>query len=64
MLASAASRVKDRWIYVTGGNDDTVGIWDLTETSLEQDELKTVGNGTVISLILISLELTSFFLGR
>ena len=45
MLASAANRVKDRWIYVTGGNDDMVGIWDLTEISREQDELQTIGNG-------------------
>lgn len=49
MLASAANRVKGRWIYVTGGNDDMVGIWDLTEVSREQDELLMVGNGTLVS---------------
>lgn len=45
MLASAAGRVKDRYIYVTGGNDNTVGIWDLTEFSLDEDELPPISNG-------------------
>jgi di- and tripeptidase len=37
MLASAAGRFRDRHIYATGGNDNTVGIWDLTDvTSTEQ----------------------------
>lgn len=46
MLASAAGRFRDRCIYATGGNDNTVGIWDLTESSLNQDELPPISNGT------------------
>lgn len=45
MLASAAGRYKDRHIYATGGNDNTVGIWDLTEVSLNQDQLSSINNG-------------------
>lgn len=45
MLASAAGRYKDRHIYATGGNDNTVGIWDLTEVSLSQDQLSPINNG-------------------
>lgn len=46
MLASAAGRFKDRRIYATGGNDNTVGIWDLTEFSMNQDETPPISNGT------------------
>lgn len=51
MLASAAHRVKNKPIYATGGNDNTVGIWDLTDISLEQDELPKIGNGTIDNLL-------------
>lgn len=49
MLASAANKVKDRYIYVTGGNDNTVGIWDLTEISREQEELPPIGNDEMVN---------------
>ena len=45
MLASAAGRVNDRRIYATGGNDNSVGIWDLTEFFLTQEELPPISNG-------------------
>jgi di- and tripeptidase len=45
MLASAAGRFKDRLIYASGGNDNTVGIWDLTEVSSKQDEQAPINNG-------------------
>lgn len=46
MLASAAGRLKDRQIYATGGNDNTVGIWDLTDFFLTQNEIPPISNGT------------------
>lgn len=51
MLASAAGQYKDRLIYATGGNDNTVGIWDVTEVSLSQGELPRINNGTVAELL-------------
>lgn len=46
MLASAAGRFNDRLIYATGGNDNTVGIWDLTDVSVAQENLPPISNGT------------------
>jgi di- and tripeptidase len=45
MLASATGRFKDRQIYATGGNDNSVGIWDLTEFFMTQEELPPISNG-------------------
>lgn len=53
MLASAAGRVKDRQIYATGGNDNSVGIWDLTEFFLAQEELPPISNGSSFHLSLL-----------
>lgn len=50
MLASAAGRIKDRRIYATGGNDNTVGIWDLTEFFLTQEELPPISNGMFLTM--------------
>lgn len=46
MLASAVGRFKDRQLYATGGNDNSVGIWDLTEFFSIQEELPPISNGT------------------
>lgn len=53
MLASAVGRVKDRQIYATGGNDNSVGIWDLTEFFLAQEELPPISNGNIIHSFLL-----------
>lgn len=45
MLASAAGVIKDRWIYVTGGNDNSVAIWDLTEHPTDSHEIPAISNG-------------------
>lgn len=47
MLASAAGRFQDRRVYATGGNDNTVGIWDLTDFSLQKDEMPPISNGAL-----------------
>ncbi|KAF9888667.1 hypothetical protein FE257_008425 [Aspergillus nanangensis] len=49
MLASAAGRFKDRFIYATGGNDSTVGIWDLTDVSRSQHELPPIDNDEMVN---------------
>ncbi|KAJ5759212.1 Peptidase M20 [Penicillium odoratum] len=49
MLASATGRVKNRHIYATGGNDNSVGIWDLTEFFLNQDELPPISNDEMVN---------------
>ncbi|OOQ86633.1 WD repeat protein [Penicillium brasilianum] len=49
MLASAVGRVKDRQIYATGGNDNSVGIWDLTEFFLAQEELPPISNDEMVN---------------
>ncbi|KAJ5105386.1 hypothetical protein NUU61_002733 [Penicillium alfredii] len=49
MLASAAGRFKNRWIYATGGNDNSVGIWDLTEFFLVQEDLPPISNDEMVN---------------
>ncbi|KAL5339464.1 hypothetical protein BJX70DRAFT_408034 [Aspergillus crustosus] len=51
MLASAAGRFKDRHIYATGGNDNTVGIWDLTDVSLNATEKPPINNDEMVSCL-------------
>ncbi|KAL3479957.1 hypothetical protein BJX99DRAFT_255115 [Aspergillus californicus] len=51
MLASAAGRFKDRHIYATGGNDNTVGIWDLTDVSLAANEQPPINNDEMVSCL-------------
>lgn len=49
MLASSAGRFKDRYIYASGGNDNTVGIWDLTDVSRAQPEQPRINNGMIMN---------------
>ncbi|KAL4785263.1 hypothetical protein BJX76DRAFT_325089 [Aspergillus varians] len=51
MLASAAGKFKDRHIYATGGNDNTVGIWDLTDVSLGASEKPPINNDEMVSCL-------------
>ncbi|KAL4922312.1 hypothetical protein BDW62DRAFT_172272 [Aspergillus aurantiobrunneus] len=51
MLASAAGKFKDRHIYATGGNDNTVGIWDLTDVSLAVSAKPPINNDEMVSCL-------------
>lgn len=54
MLASAAGVFRDRRIYATGGNDNTVAIWDLTGHP-ETTEIQPIGNGAYIFFLIYTL---------
>ena len=45
MLASAISLYKGRRIYVTGGNDNEVAIWDITDGDQGQEIGLRTNNG-------------------
>jgi di- and tripeptidase len=45
-MASAAGVFQDRRIYVTGGNDNSVAIWDPIEHPVGPQEIQPIGNGT------------------
>lgn len=45
-MASAAGVFQDRRIYVTGGNDNSVVIWDPIEHPVGPQEIQPIGNGT------------------
>ncbi|GAQ42177.1 WD repeat protein [Aspergillus niger] len=51
MLASSAGRFKDRYIYASGGNDNTVGIWDLTDVSRAQPEQPRINNDEMVNCL-------------
>ncbi|KAL1960125.1 hypothetical protein VTO42DRAFT_297 [Malbranchea cinnamomea] len=51
MLASAAAVYRGRRIYATGGNDNTVAIWDLTEHPTETHEIPAIGNDEMVNCL-------------
>ncbi|PWY78344.1 WD repeat protein [Aspergillus heteromorphus CBS 117.55] len=51
MLASAVGRFKDRDIFASGGNDNTVGIWDLTDVSRSQGEQPPINNDEMVNCL-------------
>lgn len=51
MLASAAGVSGERRIYATGGNDNSVAIWDLTDSPPDSQQIPATGNGMNIDYI-------------
>ncbi|KAH8705048.1 WD repeat protein [Talaromyces proteolyticus] len=50
MLASAAGFFRNRRIYATGGNDNTVAIWDLSGHP-ENTEIQPIGNDEMVNTL-------------
>jgi di- and tripeptidase len=50
ILASATGLFNNRCIYATGGNDNTVAIWDLTGHP-EQKESQPIGNDDMVNTL-------------
>ncbi|KAL7268643.1 hypothetical protein RUND412_008720 [Rhizina undulata] len=50
ILASAVTHRRDRLIYITGGNDDCVAIWDVSPQELEAQALKSQNDQLLSSL--------------
>jgi di- and tripeptidase len=48
VLASAISVYQGRRIYITGGNDNDVAIWDITEVNEEQTDGLRNNNGEIV----------------
>ncbi|PGG99564.1 hypothetical protein AJ80_09331 [Polytolypa hystricis UAMH7299] len=49
MLASAAGIFKGRRVYATGGNDNTVAIWDLTEHPVDSHNIPAISNDEMVN---------------
>ncbi|EED23096.1 WD repeat protein [Talaromyces stipitatus ATCC 10500] len=50
ILASTTGISNNRHIYATGGNDNTVAIWDLA-TCQEDSELQSIGNDDMVNTL-------------
>lgn len=51
MLAAAARTISDRRILATGGNDDTVIVWDLTGRSVEKGDRPAISNDEMVTAL-------------
>ncbi|KAK2818390.1 hypothetical protein FQN49_007948, partial [Arthroderma sp. PD_2] len=51
MLTSTSGNVKDRWIFATGGNDDTVALWDLTDERKDSHEIPAISNDEMVNTL-------------
>ncbi|KAI5306394.1 hypothetical protein KEM56_001095 [Ascosphaera pollenicola] len=50
-LSSASGMSKGRHIYATGGNDNTVAIWDLTNLHTEQQGVRDISNDEMVNAL-------------
>ncbi|KAM5493456.1 hypothetical protein MaudMau93_000838 [Microsporum audouinii] len=51
MLSSTSGNVKNRWIFATGGNDNTVALWDLTDGKTESQEIPAISNDEMVNTL-------------
>ncbi|KAF3492364.1 WD repeat-containing protein [Arthroderma uncinatum] len=51
MLTSTSGNVKGRWIFATGGNDNTVALWDLTDEKTDSHEIPAIGNDEMVNTL-------------
>jgi di- and tripeptidase len=51
IMASAAGVFQDRRIYVTGGNDNSVAIWDPIEHPVGPQEIQPIGNDEMVNTL-------------
>jgi len=45
VLSSAVTRYNDRTIMITGGNDDTLAVWEVSDAKVMPDSLRKTTNG-------------------
>ncbi|EFR04915.1 WD repeat-containing protein [Nannizzia gypsea CBS 118893] len=51
MLTSTSGNIKDRWIFATGGNDNTVALWDLTDEKADSQEIPAISNDEMVNTL-------------
>ncbi|KAI5299380.1 hypothetical protein KEM55_002211, partial [Ascosphaera atra] len=51
ILTSASGFLSGRRLYVTGGNDNTVAVWDLTRHQLEKQGTRDISNDEMLNTL-------------
>ncbi|KAF3899902.1 Di-and tripeptidase [Trichophyton interdigitale] len=51
MLTSTSGNVNNRWIFATGGNDNTVALWDLTDEKADSQEIPAISNDEMVNTL-------------
>nr|AJD23181.1 peptidase family M20/M25/M40 protein [Onygena corvina] len=51
MLTSTSGNVKDRRIFATGGNDNTVALWDVTDEKADSQQIPAISNDEMVNVL-------------